>query len=64
MQTCRKCGATLAFVSLMAIAKPQDFVLVQCPYCKRIDTIPYEVWYDIKKPATVEAKDIKLKEQK
>ena len=42
---CKRCEATLDYVSLMTVAKPQDFVLAQCPYCYRIDTVPAEIWF-------------------
>jgi hypothetical protein len=33
------------FVSLICVAQPQDFVLVQCPACKSVDVIPTVIWF-------------------
>lgn len=46
-QKCKKCDAhaNLKFISLIGIARPQDYVLVQCPKCFMVDTIPVEYWF-------------------
>ena len=35
----------LDFISLITVAKQQDFVLAQCPRCFKVDTVPTEIWF-------------------